>query len=70
MDLFKNKTLLSIIYLVILIIGVFLIKDQVIALFNPEEASNFTKLMTLADYVEIFNSNLNIFSLWRWVRII
>jgi hypothetical protein len=57
----KNKTLLSIIYLVILIIGVFLIKDQAIALFNPEEASNFTKLMTLADYVEIFNSNLNIF---------
>lgn len=57
----KNKVFLSGFYFIIFLIGIYLIKDQFMALFNVSEASNYTKLMTLNDYLKIFSDNIYTF---------
>jgi hypothetical protein len=57
----KNKITITLIYIIFFIAGLYLIKDQIIALFDPNEVSNFTKLLTLNDYIEIFSNNIYTF---------
>lgn len=57
----KNKIIVTFIYIILFIAGLYLIKDQILAFFDPSEVSNFTKLLTLNDYIEIFSNNIYTF---------
>ena len=54
----RNKVFITSIYFCLFLSILFLFKDSIISLFDPSEASNFTKLMTLDDYANIFKNDV------------